>query len=99
MRRRPANRRPIYIALLIAALAAAQARAQNPISQDSWEGFALRDADNKFDRCVLYNRSIQALTASPYQMFGITRDAAMVRSWTAPRRSVFRPVRWRCPTF
>jgi hypothetical protein len=76
MRRRPANRRPIYIALLIAALAAAQARAQNPISQDSWEGFALRDADNKFDRCVLYNRSVQALTASPYQMLGLTRDAA-----------------------
>jgi hypothetical protein len=57
-------------------LAGGPARAQNMISQDGWEGFAMRDTDNKFDRCVLYNRSVQALTASRYQMFGITRDAA-----------------------
>ena len=63
-------------AAVLAALAAAPASAQNLIAQDAWEGFATRDADNKLDRCVLYNRSIQALTASPYQMFGITRDAA-----------------------
>src|SRR5262249_6470971 len=56
-------------------LAAGPAGAQNMISQDSWEGFAMRDTENKFDRCVLYNRSVQALSASPYQMFGITRDA------------------------
>ena len=63
-------------ALLIAAVMASPAGAQNLISQDGWEGFATRDADAKFDRCVLYNRSIQALTASPYGMLGITRDAA-----------------------
>jgi hypothetical protein len=63
-------------ALLIAALMASPAGAQNLISQDGWEGFATRDAEAKFDRCVLYNRSVQALTASPYAMLGITRDAA-----------------------
>jgi len=70
------KRAAITAALLLALLAGAPARAQNMISQDSWEGFAMRDTENKFDRCVLYNRSVQALTASPYQMFGITRDAA-----------------------
>src|SRR5262249_290328 len=69
------NRGAIYAALLFHLLAAGPAGAQNMISQDGWEGFAMRDLDNKFDRCVLYNRSVQALTASPYQMFGITRDA------------------------
>lgn len=63
-------------ALLIAVLAAGPAEAQNLIAQDGWEGFATRDADNRFDRCVLYNRTVQALTASPYDMLGITRDAA-----------------------
>jgi hypothetical protein len=61
---------------MLALLAARPAGAQNMISQDGWEGFAMRDTENKFDRCVLYNRSVQALSASPYQMFGITRDAA-----------------------
>jgi hypothetical protein len=70
------KRRAINAALLLVLLAAAPAGAQNMISQDGWEGFATRDAENKFDRCVLYNRSIQALSASPYQMFGITRDGA-----------------------
>jgi len=70
------KRGAINAALLLALLAAGRAGAQNMISQDGWEGFAMRDTDNKFDRCVLYNRSIQALTASPYQMLGITRDAA-----------------------
>jgi hypothetical protein len=68
--------RGILVALVVAALAAAPGHAQNLISQDGWEGFALRDTDNKFDRCVLYNRSVQALSASPYQMLGVTRDAA-----------------------
>jgi hypothetical protein len=63
-------------ALAIAVLAAGAAQAQNLITQGDWEGFAMRDADNQFDRCVLYNRTIQALTASPYDMLGITRDAA-----------------------
>jgi hypothetical protein len=68
----------ISAALLIAAavLTAEPAGAQNLISQDGWEGFAMRDADNKLDRCVLYNRTVQVLTASPYQMLGITRDPA-----------------------
>src|SRR5262249_43521407 len=70
------KRGAIYAALLLALLAAGPAGAQNMISQGGWEGFALRDTDNKFDRCVLYNRSIQALSASPYQMLGMTRDAA-----------------------
>jgi len=70
------HRGPTGAALLIALLAMAnQAGAQNVISQDSWEGFALRDAETRFDRCVLYNRSVQALTASPYGMLGVTRDA------------------------
>jgi hypothetical protein len=57
------------------ALTAAPAAAQNLITQDGWEGFAMRDADNRFDRCVLYNRTVAALTVSPYGMLGITRDA------------------------
>ena len=63
-------------ALLIAIAMAAPAGAQNLISQDGWQGFAMRGADNNFDRCVLYNRTVAALTASPYEMLGITRDAA-----------------------
>jgi hypothetical protein len=69
------KRGAIVAALLLALLAARPAGAQNMISQDGWEGFAMRDTENKFDRCVLYNRSVQALAASPYQMLGITRDA------------------------
>jgi hypothetical protein len=73
---RPVKRGLMSAALLVAALAAAPAEAQNLITQGTWEGFAMRAADNKFDRCVLYNRTVQALTASPYQMLGVTRDAA-----------------------
>jgi len=74
--RYPVHRGPTAAALLVALLVTAnQAGAQNLISQDGWEGFAMRDAETRFDRCVLYNRSIQALTASPYGMLGITRDA------------------------
>ncbi len=69
------NRGRTSAALLIAVLIAGPAGAQNLITQDGWEGFATRDADNKFDRCILYNRTVQALTASPYGMLGITRDA------------------------
>ena len=70
------TRGPMSAALAIAVLAAGAAHAQNLIAQDGWEGFAMRDADNQFDRCVLYNRTVQALTASPYDMLGVTRDAA-----------------------
>jgi hypothetical protein len=48
--------------------------AQNVIRAGAWEGFATRDSDGKFDRCVLYNRTIEALTASPSNMLGITED-------------------------
>jgi hypothetical protein len=51
------------------------AHSQNRIMAPGWEGFAMRDVDNKFDRCVLYNKSIEALTMSPYDMLGITRSA------------------------
>jgi hypothetical protein len=61
---------------LVVALTVGPAAAQNQIAQDGWEGFAMRDANNNFDRCVLYNRTVEALTASPYEMLGITRDAA-----------------------
>src|SRR5262249_62254567 len=61
-------------ALAIAMLMAGAAQAQNLIAQDGWEGVATRDADNKFDRCILYDHTVQALTASPYDMLGITRD-------------------------
>jgi hypothetical protein len=70
------KRGAVNAALLLALWAANPAAAQNQISQDAWEGFAMRDAENKLDRCVLYNRSIQALTASPYGMLGVTRDPA-----------------------
>jgi hypothetical protein len=62
-------------ALAAALLAAGHAAAQNLIAQDGWEGFAMRDSNNVFDRCVLYNRTVEALTASPYDMLGVTRDA------------------------
>jgi hypothetical protein len=54
---------------------APMALAQNRIATPGWDGFALRDPEGKFDRCVLYNRSIEALSASPYEMLGITRTA------------------------
>jgi hypothetical protein len=50
-------------------------RAQNLIVQDGWEGFAIRSPEGRFDRCVLYNRTVPALNASPYGMLGISRDA------------------------
>ncbi len=74
--KRAIGRAAIRIASVLAALAGGTADAQNAISQDGWEGFATRDAANRLDRCILYNRTIQALTASPYEMLGLTRDAA-----------------------
>ncbi|MBO0759414.1 MAG: hypothetical protein J2P54_26545, partial [Bradyrhizobiaceae bacterium] len=49
--------------------------AQNRIAVGRWQGFAVRDPENKFDSCVLYNRTIDQLTISPYEMLGITRAA------------------------
>ena len=62
--------------LLAIPVAGGPLRAQNLIVQDGWQGFAVRGADGKFDRCVLYNRTIEALNASPYDMLGVTRDAS-----------------------
>lgn len=74
--KRQIGRAAVRIASVLAALAGGAASAQNAISQDGWEGFATRDAANRFDRCILYNRTIQALTASPYEMLGLTRDGS-----------------------
>ena len=49
--------------------------AQNRIAVAGWQGFAVRDPENKFDSCVLYNRTIEQLTISPYEMLGISRTA------------------------
>jgi hypothetical protein len=49
--------------------------AQNLITQDDWEGFVIRSPEGRFDRCVLYNRTVPALNASPYGMLGISHDA------------------------
>ena len=57
-------------------LAAAPLAAQNLIAQGGWEGFAMRHPDGRFDRCVLYNRTVPALNASPYDMMGLTRDGS-----------------------
>jgi hypothetical protein len=70
------ERAALSLAFCLAVLSGSAAHAQNPISQDGWEGFATRDAANQFDRCILYNRTIQALSASPYEMLGLTRDAS-----------------------
>jgi len=81
-------RRPMRVALVLGPLFGpvlglafgllpiSEAAAQNVISAAGWQGFALRSPEGKFDRCVLYNRTIQALSASPYEMLGLTRNAA-----------------------
>ncbi len=58
------------IALLLAPCALAQVR----IGHEGWEGFSTRGADGKLDRCVLYNRSIDAINAEPYEMLGLSND-------------------------
>jgi hypothetical protein len=65
----------LAVAAMIYSATASTATAQNRIGTPGWEGFALRDPEGKFDRCVLYNRSIDALSVSPYEMLGITRAA------------------------
>jgi hypothetical protein len=74
--KRAIERAALSLAICLGLLSGPAARAQNAISQDGWEGFATRDVANRFDRCILYNRTIQALGASPYEMLGLTRDAA-----------------------
>ena len=66
----------LLVTVLFAVLTAPPAWSQNLIVQDGWQGFAVRGADGAFERCVLYNRSIDALNASPYDMLGVTRDKA-----------------------
>lgn len=58
------------------ALSALAASAQNLIVQDGWQGFAVRTPEGKFDRCILYNRTVEALNSSPYNMLGLSRDGA-----------------------
>jgi hypothetical protein len=64
------------LACLLCLIPTSAALAQSQIAAGGWEGFATRDTDNKFDRCVLYNKSIEALTVSPYNMLGITQSAS-----------------------
>jgi hypothetical protein len=52
------------------------ASAQIKIAQDGWEGFATAGSGGAIARCVLYNRAIKAINASPYDMLGVSRDKA-----------------------
>jgi hypothetical protein len=60
-------------AILFGAMAAA---AQGRIAEAGWEGFSIAGSDGRFDRCVLYNRTIDALNDSPYDMLGLSQDRA-----------------------
>jgi hypothetical protein len=64
----------LILALCLAGIGSAGA--QSRIGQSGWEGFTGVGADGKFERCVLYNRTIEALNDSPYDMLGLTRDAS-----------------------
>lgn len=66
----------VLLSAIAAGLTAAPLAAQNLIAQGGWEGFAMRHPDGRFDRCVLYNRTVPALNASPYDMLGLTRDGS-----------------------
>jgi len=66
----------LALVALLSPLPMRSANAQNRIAAAGWEGFATRNAENDFDRCVLYNKSIEALSAAPYDMLGITRSAS-----------------------
>jgi hypothetical protein len=46
------------------------------IRRGDWGGFVTRNAEGRFEQCVLYNRTIEALNASPANMIGLARDAA-----------------------
>jgi hypothetical protein len=67
----------VLIAAIAAILfAATTAAAQGRIAEAGWEGFAISGADGRFERCVLYNRTIDALNDSPYDMLGLSQDSA-----------------------
>jgi hypothetical protein len=74
------GRNRVICTLIAAALAvmlgATAGHAQDRIAQGGWEGFVIPGSDGRFDRCVLYNRTIAALTDSPYDMLGLSRDRA-----------------------
>jgi hypothetical protein len=61
-------------ALMLCAMRAAPG--QNRIASEGWEGFAIRTSEDRFEHCVLYNRSIDALNLSQFDMLALTRDAA-----------------------
>ncbi len=60
------------IGLLLVPCAFAQVR----IGHEGWEGFSTHGPDGKLESCVLYNRSIDSINASPYEMLGLSRDGA-----------------------
>jgi hypothetical protein len=62
----------LFAAALALALCGDAAWAQGRLAVPGWQGFVLRGPDGKLDRCVLYNRSVEALNASPYEMLGLT---------------------------
>jgi hypothetical protein len=64
----------LILALLLAGMS--PVAAQSRIGQGGWEGFTSAGSHGKFERCVLYNRTIEALNDSPYDMLGLTRDVA-----------------------
>jgi len=64
----------LILALMLAGVG--PATAQSRIGQSGWEGFTGTGSYGKFERCVLYNRSIEALNDSPYDMLGLTRDVS-----------------------
>ena len=63
------------IALVVTLSGSLVAIAQNRVTSEGWEGFATRTPEDRLERCVLYNRTIEALNSSPYDMIGLTRDA------------------------
>src|SRR5262249_22684613 len=50
--------------------------AQNRVSSAGWEGFATRTPEGRLEGCILYNRTVDKLNASPYDMLGLSRDTA-----------------------
>jgi hypothetical protein len=67
--------RPI-VAILAVVFGATAVHSQGRIAQSGWEGFATPGADGRFKHCVLYNRTVEALNDSPYDMLGLSRDRA-----------------------
>jgi hypothetical protein len=62
------------MAVLVTLSGCLPAPAQNRVTSEGWEGFATRTPEDRLERCVLYNRTIDALNVSPYDMLGLSRD-------------------------